>query len=359
MNVKIALLLLFIFLMHESNAQKNISAIRGTWITNVASDALLSEDNIKATVKLCKQKGLNNIFVVVWNGGVTMYPSKVVESYIGIQQDTIYKGFDPIACIVKEGHKVGLKVHAWFEFGFSYAYKDSNSVWLQKFPHWIGRNVKKEPLQKNSFYWWNAMHPEVQNFINKLVVETITKYKFDGIQGDDRLPAMPAEGGYDDYTLALYKKETGLQAPADCRESKWLQWKANQLNKFGKNLYQLVKKNKPSCTVSWSPSIYPWSKEQYLQDWPTWLNEGYADYILPQCYRYDLKSYENLLKELKKQLKPTQLKKVFPGVLTSLGDGYLIKEDLLQQKIALNRKYGFEGECFFYFEFLKKINHIY
>jgi uncharacterized lipoprotein YddW (UPF0748 family) len=78
-------------------------------------------------------KGLNNIFVVVWNGGVTMYPSKVVESYIGIQQDTIYKGFDPIACIVKEGHKVGLKVHAWFEFGFSYAYKDSNSVWLQNF----------------------------------------------------------------------------------------------------------------------------------------------------------------------------------------------------------------------------------
>ena len=64
-------------------------------------------------------------------------------------------------------------------------------------------------------------------------------------------------------------------------------------------------------------------------------------------------------KQLKKQLKPTQLKKVFPGVLTSLGDGYLIKEDLLQQKIALNRKYGFEGECFFYFEFLKKINHIY
>ena len=27
----------------------------------------------------------------------------------------------------------------------------------------------------------------------------------DGIQGDDRLPAMPSEGGYDDYTLSFSK----------------------------------------------------------------------------------------------------------------------------------------------------------
>jgi uncharacterized lipoprotein YddW (UPF0748 family) len=349
------LFLLFIFYFSISSAQQKPEPIRGTWITNVASHALLSEKNIKEAVKLCKQKRLNNIYVVVWNGGVTMYPSEVVQSYIGIKQHPVYKGFDPIKTIIKEGHKLGLKVHAWFEFGFSYAYKDTAGSWLKKYPHWAGRNNKGELLQKNGFYWWSAIHPEVQTFMKKLVLEVVHKYKIDGVQGDDRLPAMPGEGGYDSTTVALYKKETGKDAPADSKEKDWQQWKADKLSVFGKELYSEIKKAKPGCMVSWAPSIYPWSKEQYLQDWPAWLNGGYADYILPQLYRYNIEAYEKILKELDSQLTAGQKKKVFPGILTSLGDGYLIKPEMLQQIIQLNRQYGFEGECMFYFETLRRL----
>lgn len=357
--MKQILSLLFTFYFLSSCEQKNEEGIRGTWITNVASKALLSEANIKETVALCKEKGLNNIYVVVWNGGVTMYPSEVVNSYIGVKQHPVYNTFDPIKTIIEEGHKEGLKVHAWFEFGFSYAYKDTTRSWFKKYPHWVGRNSKGELLNKNGFYWWSAMHPEVQSFMKKLVLEVVTKYDVDGIQGDDRLPAMPAEGGYDSTTLAMYKTETGKDAPLVYNEPNWLQWKADKLSAFGKSLYNDVKKAKPNCVVSWAPSIYPWSKEQYLQDWPAWLNGGYADYIMPQLYRYNIEAYEKILKELDAQLTPEQKKKVFPGILTSLGDGYLIKEDMLQQTIQLNRKYGFNGECMFYFETLRKIQKIY
>jgi uncharacterized lipoprotein YddW (UPF0748 family) len=74
--------------------------IRGTWITNVGSTVLLNKENIIEGVAKCKAAGLNHIFVVVWNNGVTMYPSKVVEKYIGIKQDKKYKGFDPIQCFI-------------------------------------------------------------------------------------------------------------------------------------------------------------------------------------------------------------------------------------------------------------------
>jgi len=333
--------------------------IKGTWVTNVASDALLSEANVKKTVALCKEKGLNSIFVVVWNGGVTMYPSKLVKKYIGIAQDTVYKGFDPIRCMVDEAHRQGLKVHAWFEFGFSYAYQDSNSVWAKKYPHWLAKDVNGRPLQKNNFYWWNAMHPEVQKFLTSLVLEVVAQYKFDGIQGDDRMPAMPAEGGYDNYTCKLYKKETGKTPPKDCREANWLQWKANKLSAFGRQLYKAVKQENPSCLVTWSPSIYPWSKEQYLQDWPAWLKDGYADYIMPQLYRYDIAAYEKILKELSSQVPAQQKNKFYPGILTGLGNGYAADEHLVHQMIELNRKYGFNGECLFYFESLKKISKLY
>lgn len=350
-------ILVFFLLLNgvESTAQKT-PVVRGTWITNVASKAMQSPENIRQTVAYCKRNGLTDIFVVVWNRGVTMYPSKVVKQYIGIEQDTLYKGFDPLKIFVEEGHKAGLRVHAWFEFGFSYAYKDSSEQqWLRRYPHWAGRDNKGRLLQKNGFFWWNAIHPEVQKFMQAMVLEVVQHYAVDGIQGDDRLPAMPAEGGYDDYTKKQYAKQYKVDSPpADSREPRWLQWKADQLSAFGKTLYKAVKQVNKNCMVTWAPSIYPWSKEQYLQDWPKWLREGYADWILPQVYRYKIEDYEQTLKAIDQQV-PVGLKnRIFPGILTSLGDGYRVTDQMLAQMLQLNRKYGYQGEVFFYYETIRE-----
>jgi len=336
--------------------KKQPEPIKGTWITNVASDILLSKANIEKGIQLCKKNGINNVYVVVWNDGVTMYPSKVTEKYIGVKQDTIYKGRDPIKEMVEIAHQYGIKVHAWFEFGFSYSYKNDKSIWATKYPAWVGRDVKGNPLKKNNFYWWNSLNPEVQTFMTSLVLEVVNNYDIDGIQGDDRLPAMPSEGGYDKYTLGKYAKENkGANPPTNHKDSAWLQWRANILNKYGKSLYAAVKKAKPSCTVSWAPSLYPWSKEQYLQDWPTWLNGGYADYIIPQLYRYNYAAYEKSVKEMVKQVTPAQRKQLVPGMLTSLGDGYLVRKTLLDSMLQCNQQNGIEGSVLFYYETLPKL----
>jgi uncharacterized lipoprotein YddW (UPF0748 family) len=328
--------------------------IRGTWITNVASDVLRSRENIKKAVLQSKAAGLTDLFVVVWNKGVTMYPSKVLNSYIQQKQDTNYLGRDPLQEIIEEAHKEGLRVHAWFEFGFSYAYKDSNNTWVNRFPDWVGRDSKGGALQKNGFFWWNALHPGPQKLLKQLVLEVVKNYAVDGIQGDDRLPAMPAEGGYDTYTQQRYKQERGLKVPADPKAESFLQWKADKLSEYGKELYLAVKKQRPGCIVSWAPSIFPWSKEQYLQDWPTWLKDGYADYIIPQLYRYKIGDYEKVLSALVDQVPKELRSRVFPGILTSLGDGYQATTEMMQEMIALNRKYGFQGEVFFYFETMNR-----
>lgn len=348
---------LYILLVIASHAQRaKPIVIKGTWITNVASAAMHSPEKVKETVSLCRKNGLTDIFVVVWNDGVTLYPSEVAHKYIGIRQDTIFHGFDPIKAFVEEGHKAGLRVHAWFEFGFSYAYKDSSANgWLQRYPQWLGRNQHGGLLKKNNFFWWNGINPEVQQFMKALVLEVVRKYKVDGIQGDDRLPAMPAEGGYDKYTCKLYANEhNGKTPPADAHDAAWMQWKADKLSAFGKQLYQAVKQCRSSCLVTWAPSIYPWSKEQYLQDWPAWLKGGYADYIIPQLYRYELPAYEKILKELVNTVPASQRYKIFPGILTSLGDGYRASRKLFQDMVALNRSYGFNGEVCFYYETIRE-----
>lgn len=350
-----------ILLLHlNSIAQKAAKPIRGTWITNVASEAMYNKENIEETINLCKKSGINNVYVVVWNKGETMYPSKVVEEYIGVKQAAVFGDLDPLKEMIEAGHKAGILVHAWFEFGFSYNYGDSNSIWQKRYPQWVGRDVKGNCLQKNGFFWWNGLHPDVQAFMNKLVLEVVNNYDIDGVQGDDRLPAMPSNGGYDIFTKKMYADEhAGAKPPKDCNDTAWVQWRANKLSAYIKQLYWAVKAVKPGCVVSWAPSIYPWSKEQYLQDWPAWLNGGYADYILPQLYRYDLKAYKKIVDELNTQVTKAQKSRVVPGILTSLGDGYLVKKKLLQQMIDYNRKNGYNGECTFYFETLKRLGNYY
>lgn len=347
-----------LLLLNTSIAQRvTVEPVKGTWITNVGSEALKSRANIKKAVQQCRDNGLNHIFVVVWNGGYTLYPSAVQETYIGVRQHPDFIGRDPLQEIIEEGHVVGLKVHAWFEFGFSYAYKDSNNLWLQRYPGWVGRNNQGKLLQKNGFFWWNALHPSPQNFIKSMVLEVVSNYKVDGVQGDDRLPAMPGEGSYDEYTLALYASEhQGAKPPLQTKEKAWLQWKADKLSSFGKDLYQSVKAVNPSCMVSWAPSIYPWCKEEYLQDWPRWLKEGYADLIIPQLYRYSADAYGKVLQQLAQQVPDSLRSKVYPGILTSLGDGYQATDSLINEIIQLNRASGFQGEVFFYFESLNRVS---
>jgi uncharacterized lipoprotein YddW (UPF0748 family) len=196
--------------------------------------------------------------------------------------------------------------------------------------------------------------------MNKLVLEVVNNYDIDGIQGDDRLPAMPSECGYDAVTQNSYKAEHGgAVPPVDSKDSVWVQWRADKLSAYCKQLYQSVKAAKPNCIVSWAPSIYPWSKEQYLQDWPAWLNGGYADYIFPQLYRYDITAYKKIIDELNGQVTNAQKSKIVPGILASLGDGYLVNKEMLQQMIDYNRKNGYNGECTFYFETLKRLGKYY
>ncbi|MCX8011375.1 MAG: family 10 glycosylhydrolase, partial [Ignavibacteria bacterium] len=210
------------------------------------------------------------------------------------------------------------------------------------------------------FDWMNGFHPEVQDFLLSLIIEVIQNYKIDGIQGDDRLPAMPVESGYDYYTMIEYKKEhNGKLPPADCYDKEWINWRADRLNKFMKRIYDTVKNYNKDLIVSMAPSIYPWAKEEYLQDWPTWVKNGWVDLIIPQLYRYRIEDYVELLNDIvNNQIEPKNLKKFVPGILLKLGD-YYPEEEFLTKMINENRKRGINGEVFFFYEGIKKFEDLF
>jgi uncharacterized lipoprotein YddW (UPF0748 family) len=327
--------------------------IKGVWVTNVASHALDSRENIKETVALCKKSGITDIYVVTWNRGKTLYQSEIMKKMFQTPIMSRFGDRDPLQEMIEEGHKENIRVHAWFEFGFASSYGENGGDILKAYPKWKAIDNQGNLVSKNGFEWMNAMDPEVQNFVKSLVLEVVKKYDVDGIQGDDRLPAMPSLGGYDNYTVAMYKKEhNGATPPKDYKDADWLQWRADKLTIFLGQLYKEVKAVKANVIVSMAPSVHPWAKEEYLQDWPTWLNKGYCDYVLPQVYRKDIESYTATLKTQTDLLTESQKNKFFPGVLLQV-NGINPSQEFLKAMIDSNRKLGIQGESFFFYEGLK------
>ncbi len=335
---------------------KNISeAVRGVWLTNVDSEVLNSKENIIKAVDLLDQLGFNTIFVVTWNKSMTSYPSKIMKEFTGVEIDTLFTGRDPLKELIEEAHKNNIKVIAWFEFGFSSSYQLNGGPILERKPEWAAKDVNGNLVTKNGFEWMNGFHPEVQNFLISLIMEVVRNYDVDGIQGDDRLPAMPSEAGYDEYTVELYKSEhDGKYPPSDHKDYDWIKWRSNLLTEFMGRIYDSVKTFNKNIIVSMAPSIYPWSEEEYLQDWPTWMQKGYVNLVCPQVYRYNIKDYKSAMELIVgNQINKDNLKKFYPGVLLKVGD-YYPSTDFLKQMIEVNRKYGINGEVFFFYEGIKK-----
>lgn len=338
----------------EQKPVRTEKSFAGVWITNVASSVMDSRANIRAAVSHCEESGINNIFVVVWNKGRTLYPSEVMRETFGIEIADQFKGRDPLAEMIEEAHRKNIKVHAWFEYGFATSNNENGGLILKKKPHWAAKDVNGMLLKKNGFEWMNAFHPEVQDFMTSLILEVVSKYHVDGVQGDDRLPALPSHGGYDDYTVRLYKQaHGGLNPPEDYKNAGWVSWRAALLTEYFGRLYKEVKKLKPSVVVSSAPSIHPWAKEEYLQDWPSWLSKGYVDMVIPQHYRYNIEAYQQVLKQQISFLEAKDRGKFFPGMLIQNAD-YNPSAEFLKQMIEENRRQGFTGECFWFYEGLKK-----
>jgi uncharacterized lipoprotein YddW (UPF0748 family) len=327
------------------------NALRGAWVTTAASTALDSRTNIQQCVQVCKANNINNIFMVVYNNGRTCYPSTVMQNLIGKPIRESFAGRDPLQEMIDEAKAAGIKVHAWFEYGFSSSYSSNGGDIVAAKPAWAAKDVSGNLVVKNGFDWLNAFNPEVQNFMIDLFKEVTTKYNVDGVQGDDRLPAVPSSSGYDAYTSNLYFTEKGILPPPSSNDAAWVDWRAKKLNAFLKRLRSEVKAIKPGIQFTMSPSPYPFSLNEYLQDWPTWVDSSWVDAIMPQCYRYDITAYTAVLTQQKNYYRNAAVP-FYPGVLVKSGatiqsDGYMT------QMIQQNRLSGFKGECFFFYEGVK------
>ncbi len=352
-----AFLLVFsltIFNFNNRAIAKTNSEIRGVWLTNVDSDVLFSEKSIKEAIDKLVKLNINTIYPTVLQGGYTLYPSKLAEETFGV---SVYpeKGLqnrDMLAEVIKYGHKKGLRVIPWFEFGFM---TNNGSELATIHPEWLtnrldGTTVKKEGVEER--VWLNPFRPEVQNFLLGLVTEVVSNYDVDGIQFDDHF-GLPSEFGYDEFTVSLYQKELkGLTPSEDHQETFWVRWRADKLNEFVAKLFHEVKEINNDCLISLSPNPFHFALPAYLQDWFTWERKGYIEEIVLQVYRPEIDRFITELERTEVELAKSHIP-VAIGILTGLKNRPT-SLNIIESQIEEVRKREFAGISFFFYESIWK-----
>lgn len=360
--------------------------IRGVWITNVASGVLFSPWGIPRALNQLAEMHFNTVYPVAWNRGQAFYRSQTLNKITGQTIDPLialtHLREDPLAEMVRVGHRQNLRVIPWFEYGFMVP---MSSAIAQQHPEWLttrqdgSRQLKgtfeagelplepslvdgKEVDSRGLFSrllnggvpaqlgWLNPMHPSVQGLLLGLVEEVIDGYDVDGIQLDDHF-SLPVEFGYDSYTVSLYQAEhQGQLPPNNPADPDWIRWRAGKLSRFMNVLHARVKAKCPTCTISISPNPAKFAYRFYLQDWRSWVTEGWVDELVVQVYRDDFERFESELGKEPLQKAQSRIP-VSIGILTGTWR-HPISFEQIRQQVQSSRDRHFAGVSFFYWDTL-------
>ncbi|MGK7929886.1 MAG: glycoside hydrolase family 10 protein [Microcystaceae cyanobacterium] len=343
------------------------SEIRGVWLTNVDSEVLFDAQTLKNSVETLYQLNFNTLYPTVWNWGYTLYPSQVAEKVIGTKIDPTegLQQRDMLRELVNEGHQRNLAVIPWFEFGFM---APADSELANRYPQWLTKRENGDTIwlegNVHKRVWLNPFKPEVQQFLTDLVIEIVSNYDVDGIQFDDHF-GYPADFGYDDYTIALYKKEHNGKAPPklngklntgqNCKVNtaewtEWTNWRSQKITDYMKDLFAEIKKANSKAIVSVSPNPQTFSKNCYLLDWQKWERMGLIEELLVQVYRNNMESFQRELNQPAIKTAKTHIP-VGIGILSGL-KGRPTPLSRIENQVKYTRQQNYAGVSFFFYESL-------
>jgi uncharacterized lipoprotein YddW (UPF0748 family) len=328
----------------------------GVWLTNSPSPLYYDPQRIELAVQQLAETGFNTLYPNVWSRGSTFHRSRFAPMEPMLAQ--VNPELDPICRITRAAQRRGMQVIPWFEYGLM---EPADAEVVRQHPEWVlrradgsslyamhGASLQTSPL-KDLRVWLNPAHPGVRARFIGLITEVMQRCSVDGIQLDDHF-AWPVDLGYDDYTRALYRAETGREPPRDVNDRYWMRWRRQQLTGLLRELRGRMSQTagQRRTVISLSPGPFRFAYNQWLQDWELWALGDLIDDLVVQNYAYSLKGFAKDLDQ------PALLKArswgmpVEIGILSGFG-GRTPDMATLAEKVRLSAARG-HGVIYFFWE---------
>lgn len=286
--------------------------MRGVWFATVSGldwppAASLNAATDNARIAMQKQAltdaldemvkvGINTVFFQVKPDGTALWHSAILP-WSDVLTGVIGKdpGYDPLALMLSEAHKRGIKVHAWLNpYRVSLNDRPATAALLRRtlnttpahvyalHPEWIRTASDRFVLDPGL--------PEVRDWITNVVTEVVKSYPVDGIQFDDYFYYETARSPLQDQAT-WHQYGTGFADKAS--------WRRNNTLLMIKQVSAAVRALKPNVELGISPAGVWRNKgndplgsdtlgaaayDTAYADTRQWVKLGLLDYIAPQLY---------------------------------------------------------------------------
>ena len=294
---------------------------RGIWVVRYRLNSPVLLDQI---VEDARRGKFNLLFVQVHGRGDAYYCSQFVpRSEVLAETPSTY---DPLDYVLQQGHTAGLQVHAWLNVFYVWPYPPplplSPQHVVNSHPEWLvvdeeGRTLTQygedeRAAEPSEGLYLDPANPLVRDHFLQVCREVAESYDVDGIHLDFiRYPG--SRWGFNQEPLEAFIRHWGVDPrllspwvrrplpdrfikrniPLHLRwhyyyYSLWAEQKSRYVTNLVRDVHQEVKSTRPQTILS--AAVFPDPQVAYYlkgQDWPTWMDQGYLDLVVPMAYHGD------------------------------------------------------------------------
>lgn len=272
------------------------------WPSRAGLSAAQQKQELLSILNKAVQLKLNAVILQVRPNGDALYQSSIEPWSAWLSGPGVNPGYDPLEFAIREAHRRGLELHAWF---------NPFRATISGRP--VGKNhiSRRQPglLKKaGSTTILNPSSTAAQQHVLRVILDVVRRYDIDGVHLDDYFYPYPPNNNIADG-----------KSPAQRRAA---------IDSFVQSLYSSVKQVKPWVRVGispfgiWQPGYPEGVKagvnayEHLACDARKWLARGWVDYLAPQLYwRIDSEQSFPELMRWWSSINPTR--PVWPGIATA------------------------------------------
>ncbi|MGE5359072.1 MAG: glycoside hydrolase family 10 protein [Bacteroidales bacterium] len=299
--------------------------VRALWVTRTT---LTSPDSIAGMVKWARDARFNTLLVQVRGRGDAYYRSDLEPRAQALARQP--STFDPLAVVLAEARRAGLRVHAWLSVGLV-----SSAVELpaapahivHRHPEWlmVPREAATElgsvdPRSPNYLdmlaravrqssdaegLYLSPVDPGASAYVGAVVKELLTRYPVDGVHLDyARYPSDQFD--YGAHSLELFADDAGdgeassttqkatpergdLVAWAQTVPDRYREFRRARLTALVQRIRVTARATRPQALVT--AAVLPDANDastRRLQDWRGWVKADLLDAVCPMAYATDL-----------------------------------------------------------------------
>lgn len=339
---------------------------RGAWIATVANldwpsaPGLSTADQKTELTRLLDKAVQMNLNVVIFQvrpACDALYASRF-EPWSEFLTGQMGRGpnpfYDPLSFAIKEAHRRGLELHAWFN---PFRVRAPNGKSGPATNH-VLRTHPEFIRSHGSQLWLDPGLKDARDHSVRVILDVVKRYDIDGVHLDDYFYPYPERNSAgqllefpDQPAWQQYQAAGGKLARPD--------WRRKNIDDFIQGLHRQIKAEKPWVKFGISP-FGIWrlgfpaqlkkgldAYEHLYSDSRKWLAEGWVDYFAPQLY-WSLhgpdQSYATLLNWWSAQNPKERL--LTPGNnLTKVGDQWTAGE-VVNQILQTRKQSGTSGNIF-------------